>query len=143
MANSGSASKKPCTVTTGSSGEIASQTNRTVKYLTAEGPGLMVAWANENNFGIGTVDYLESSGASYPIFGPCLAEFRFTAWKMVRRNSGLPTKTTSSDFTTTSDEMRKFSFNSPFLEHSSESPSEWQRVHRHAGRQPNLRSLGP
>jgi hypothetical protein len=55
--------------------EIAMHDIRSVKYLSAEGAGLMIAWANENNFGLGGVDYLETSGARYPIQGPCQAEF--------------------------------------------------------------------
>jgi len=55
--------------------EIVSQQNRAVKYMSAEGAGLMVAWYNANNFGLGTVEYIETDGTRYEIHGPCGAEF--------------------------------------------------------------------
>jgi len=101
--------------------EIASQTNRTVKYLTAEGPGLMVAWANENNFGIGTVDYLETSGAFYPIFGPCQAEFPLYGVEDGSKRFWFADQNDQFRFYDhNAGQCEKFSFNSPFLEHSSE-----------------------
>lgn len=55
--------------------EIASHPNRRVKYLSAEGPGLMIGWGDDANFGFGTVEYLETNGARYEIQGNCDAVF--------------------------------------------------------------------
>lgn len=101
--------------------EIASQTNRTVKYLTAEGLGLMIAWSNENTFGIGTVEYMETGGARYEIHGPCGAEFPLY---------GVESEPKKFWFADQNDGFRyfdqnlgqcdKFSFNSPFRHITSE-----------------------
>ena len=55
--------------------EIASNAPRQVKYLSSDGAGLMIGWYNPNNFGIGTVEYLESNGNRSEIHWPCQAEF--------------------------------------------------------------------
>lgn len=55
--------------------EFATHPLRSVKYLTAEGPGLLVGWANENNFGLGVVDYVEPNGNRSEIHWACKAEF--------------------------------------------------------------------
>ncbi|MFN0034899.1 MAG: hypothetical protein ACKVUS_07530 [Saprospiraceae bacterium] len=101
--------------------EIASHPDRTVKYLSAEGPGLMLGWANENTFGIGTVDYLETNGARSEIHWNCGAEFPLY---------GIEDGTKKFWFADRNDEFRyydhntgvcdKFSFNSPYTQRNSE-----------------------
>jgi sugar lactone lactonase YvrE len=94
---------------------------RTVKYMTAEGAGLLVGWANENNFGLGVVEYLEPNGIRSEIHGSCQAEFPLY---------GIEDGTKYFWFADQQDEFRyydhnlyqceKFSYNSPYLEHSIE-----------------------
>ena len=55
--------------------ELVSIAGREIRYLTAEGAGLMAGWYNPANFGIGTVEYLETDGNRSEIHGPCNAEF--------------------------------------------------------------------
>lgn len=55
--------------------ETASKPGLLVKYLTADGPGLVIGWYNPNNYGLGTVEYLETNGTRSDIHGPCNAEF--------------------------------------------------------------------
>lgn len=55
--------------------ELVNKDPQKVKYLTAEGPGLVMGWYNPNNYGIGTVEYLETNGTRSDIHGPCNAEF--------------------------------------------------------------------
>lgn len=54
---------------------LVSYSGREIRYLTAEGAGLMAGWYNPANFGIGTVEYLETDGTRSEIHGPCNAEF--------------------------------------------------------------------
>lgn len=101
--------------------EVASQTNRTVKYLTAEGAGLLIGWADANNFGLGTVEYLETNDARSEIQGSCQAEFPLYA---------IEDGTKKFWFADLSDGFRyfdlplgtcdKFAFNSPYSHRSSE-----------------------
>ena len=102
-------------------GETSTQALRSVKYLTAEGAGLMIGWANENNFGLGTVEYLESGGTPYEIFQPCQAEFPLY---------GIEDGAKKFWFADQNDKFRyydhntgqcdQFAYNSPLYEHSSE-----------------------
>lgn len=55
--------------------EVAAHPQRSVKYLSAEGPGMMIGWGNPNNFGFGVVEYAETNGARYEIQGSCEATF--------------------------------------------------------------------
>jgi sugar lactone lactonase YvrE len=101
--------------------EIASLQNRAVKFLTAEGTGLVIAWTNESNFGIGSVEYLEPSGTRSEIHGPCGAEFPLYA---------IESDTKKFWFSDQNDAFRyydhalgqcdKFAFNSPFRHISTE-----------------------
>lgn len=59
----------------GTPAEIVTSANRQVKYLSSDGAGLMIGWYNPNNFGIGSVEYLEDSGNRSEIHWPCQAEF--------------------------------------------------------------------
>lgn len=100
---------------------ITTNSPRTVKYLTAEGAGLMIGWANENNFGLGVVEYLEINGIRSEIQGSCQAEFPLY---------GIEDGTKYFWFADQQDEFRyynhnlyqceKFTYNSPYLEHSAE-----------------------
>lgn len=101
--------------------EIASHPTRTIKYLSADGAGLMVGWGNESNFGFGVVDYIEASGARYEIHGACEATFPLY---------GIEDGTKKFWLADLSDQFRyydhntgqcdRFSFNSPYSQRSSE-----------------------
>ncbi len=95
--------------------EITTQQNRTVKYLTAEGPGLMIAWSNENNFGIGIVEYLEQGGARYEIQVPCGAEFPLYGIESEPKKFWFADQTDSFRYYDHNvGQCDKFTFNSPF-----------------------------
>jgi len=101
--------------------EIANDPIRTVKYLTAEGAGLMIGWANESNFGFGTVEYLDTNGSRNEIQGTCEAVFPLY---------GIEDGSKKFWFADLADQFRyfdqssgscdKFSFNSPYSHRSSE-----------------------
>jgi hypothetical protein len=101
--------------------EMVADPARSVKYLTAEGPGMMIAWANENNFGLGSVEYLEMNGTRSEIHYPCQAEFPLY---------GIEDGAKKFWFADQNDQFRyydhntgqcdKFTYNSPLYEHSSE-----------------------
>jgi hypothetical protein len=55
--------------------EIDNKSDKIVKYLSADGQGLMIGWYKPSNYGIGTVEYQEKNGPRYEIHGPCAAEF--------------------------------------------------------------------
>ncbi len=101
--------------------EVGSHPLRTVRYISAEGPGMMVGWGELNNFGSGIVEYFENNGARYEISGPCQALFPFY---------GIEDGSKKFWFSDLSDQLRyynhntgicdRFSFNSPFEQRSSE-----------------------
>lgn len=101
--------------------EMLTNPIRTVKYLTADGPGLMIAWTNENNFGLGTVEYMEPGGERYEIHAPCQAEFPLY---------GIEDGAKKFWFADQNDQFRyydhntgqcdRFTYNSPLYEHSAE-----------------------
>jgi len=101
--------------------EIAAHPQRLVKYLSAEGAGMMIGWGNPNNFGFGVVEYAETNGNRYEIQGPCEATFPLY---------GIEDGTKKFWFADLSDNFRyydhnsgsceKFSFNSPYRHRSSE-----------------------
>ncbi len=101
--------------------EVGSHPLRTVRYISAEGPGMMVGWGEINNFGFGVVEYFENNGARYEISGPCEALFPFY---------GIEDGSKKFWFSDLSDQLRyynhntgicdRFSFNSPFEQRSSE-----------------------
>jgi hypothetical protein len=101
--------------------EVASHPIRTIKYLSAEGAGLMIGWGDESNFGFGVVEYMESNGARYEIQGACYAEFPLY---------GIEDGTKKFWFADLADDFRyfdlntgvcdRFSFNSPYTQRSSE-----------------------
>lgn len=98
-----------------------SQAQRSVKYLSAEGPGLMIGWANENNFGLGTVEYLDTGGTLAEIHQPCQAEFPLYgiedgAKKFWFADQGEQFRY----YDHNSGQCDRFSYNSPLYEHSSE-----------------------
>lgn len=96
---------------------VAQNPTRDVFYLTSEGPGLMISWKQ----GIGSVEYMEPSGARYEIQDPCGAaipqygiedgEKKFwiadgnDQYRYYDHNTG---------------QCEKFTYNSPYLEHSTE-----------------------
>lgn len=100
---------------------VATHPTRIVRYLTAEGAGLMIAWADLSNFGFGAVEYLESNGNIAQIQAPCEATFPLY---------GIEDGTQKFWFADLSDQFRfydhslgqcdRFSFNSPFTQRSSE-----------------------
>lgn len=99
----------------------SSQPQRSVKYLSAEGPGLMVGWANENNFGLGTVEYLDAGGVFSEIHQPCQAEFPLYgiedgAKKFWFADQGEQFRY----YDHNNGQCDRFSYNSPLYEHSSE-----------------------
>ncbi|MBL7825699.1 MAG: hypothetical protein JNJ57_03645 [Saprospiraceae bacterium] len=114
----------------GSPLELASTQNRQVKYLTADGPGLMIGWYNPNSFGIGTVEYLETSGIRSEIHGPCGAEFPLY---------GVESESQKFWFADQNDGFRyfnrslgqcdKFSFNSPYRHIATEISISGDRVY--------------
>jgi len=101
--------------------EIASNATRSVKYITAEGTGLMIGWSDDSNFGSGTVEYLETNGNRNEIQGACDAVFPLY---------GIEDGTKKFWFADLQDKFRyfdqntgdcdKFSFNSPYSQRSSE-----------------------
>jgi hypothetical protein len=101
--------------------EIGSHPLRTVRYISAEGPGMMVGWGEINSFGFGIVEYFENNGARYEISGPCEALYPFY---------GIEDGSKKFWFSDLSDQLRyynhntgicdRFSFNSPFEQRSSE-----------------------
>ncbi|MBK7937790.1 MAG: hypothetical protein IPJ82_12165 [Lewinellaceae bacterium] len=96
---------------------IATNPTRDVFYLSSEGPGLMIGWKQN----IGTVEYMEPSGARYEIQGPCGAEVPLYGiedgskkfwiadgndqYRYYDHNTGV---------------CERFSYNSPYFEHSTE-----------------------
>ncbi len=96
---------------------VTSNPTRDVFYLTSEGPGLMIAWKQN----VGTVEYMEPSGARYEIQGPCGAEIPLY---------GIEDGNKKFWFADGNDQYRYydhntgqcdlFSYNSPFYEHSTE-----------------------
>jgi len=54
-------------------GNIASQADRNVAYLSSEGAGLVIGWKQTSGFG--SVEYLEPSGVRSEIQGPCQAQY--------------------------------------------------------------------
>ncbi len=53
--------------------EVGSHPVRSVKYLTAEGPGMLAAWGDPANFGLGVVQYFETIDFKYEIQDGCNA----------------------------------------------------------------------
>jgi hypothetical protein len=53
--------------------EVGSHPVRSVKYLTAEGPGMLAAWGDPANFGLGIVQYFETIDFKYEIQDGCNA----------------------------------------------------------------------
>jgi hypothetical protein len=101
--------------------EIASHPTRSIKYLSAEGAGLMIGWGDESNFGFGVVEYMESNGARYEVQGACDAVFPLY---------GIEDGTKKFWFSDLADDFHyfdlntgicdRFSFNSPYSQRSSE-----------------------
>lgn len=101
--------------------EKNTQSIRSVKYLTAEGAGLTIGWANENNFGLGTVEYLEAGGAQYEIHQPCQAEFPLYSIEDGTKKFWMADqldKFRYYDHSTGQCDL--FAYNSPLYEHSAE-----------------------
>ncbi|MFN0213972.1 MAG: hypothetical protein ACKVT2_06920 [Saprospiraceae bacterium] len=101
--------------------EIASHPLRSVKYLTSEGPGMMIGWGEENNFGYGVVEYAETNGARNEIHWTCNAAFPLY---------GIEDGSKKFWFADLADQFRyfdlntnicdKFSFNSPYTHRSAQ-----------------------
>lgn len=101
--------------------EVVNEPNHFVKYITAEGSGMMVGWDDPDNYGNGPVQYYEPGGASYQIQGPCDANYPLY---------GVEDGTKKFWFADLTDEYRfydlninqcdRFSFNSPYTQRSSE-----------------------
>lgn len=101
--------------------EIASHPDRYVKYLSAEGSGLMLGWANDNSFGIGVVDYLETNGARYEIHEPCDAEFPLYGIEDGTKKFWFADRDDGFRFyDRNTNECDNFSYNSPYSHRSSE-----------------------
>jgi sugar lactone lactonase YvrE len=124
--------------------EIASQQNRTVKYLSAENQGLMIAWHNVNSFGVGTVEYMEPNDARYEIHGPCGAEYPLY---------GIESEVKKFWFADQNDQFRffdqnlgqcdKFTFNSPLRHVTTEISIAHNKVYLATpGAQSNLSPIG-
>ncbi|MCB0523489.1 MAG: hypothetical protein R3A50_15130 [Saprospiraceae bacterium] len=95
--------------------EKVSQQNRTVKYITAEGAGLLVGWSNENNFGLGTVEYSDTDGNRNEIHYPCQAEFPLYGIEMGSKKFWFADKEDQFRyFDLNLGQCDKFSFNSPY-----------------------------
>lgn len=97
--------------------EIATHSTRNVLYLTSEGPGLMIAWKE----GIGTVEYMEPSGARYEIHWACGAEVPMYGIEDGEKKFWLADG--NDDFRYydhNTAQCERFTFNSPYLEHSAE-----------------------
>ncbi|HLP92849.1 MAG TPA: hypothetical protein VK168_02390 [Saprospiraceae bacterium] len=54
--------------------EVGSHPQRSVKYLSAEGSGMLAGWGDPNNFGLGVIEYFETPDFKYEIQGSCSAE---------------------------------------------------------------------
>ncbi len=101
--------------------EIATHPLRTVKYLSAEGAGMLIGWADESHFGFGVVEYAETNGARNEIHWTCDAVFPLY---------GIEEGSKKFWFADQRDQFRyydyntnvcdKFSFNSPYSQRSSE-----------------------
>ncbi len=101
--------------------EIASHPERSVKYLSSEGPGMMIGWSDDNNYGYGTVEYAETNGQRNEIHWTCDAAFPLY---------GIEDGAKKFWFADLNDQFRhydantnqcdKFSFNSPYTHRSSE-----------------------
>jgi len=101
--------------------EVASHPERSVKYLSSEGPGMMIGWGDDSNFGFGTVEYAETNGQRNEIHWTCDAAFPIY---------GIEDGAKKFWFADLSDQFRyfdantnqcdKFSFNSPYTHRSSE-----------------------
>jgi len=101
--------------------EIASHPDRSVKYLTSEGLGMMIGWGDDSNFGFGTVEYAETNGQRNEIHWTCDAAFPLY---------GIEDGAKKFWFADLADQFRyydantnqcdKFSFNSPYTHRSSE-----------------------
>ncbi|MDO8368997.1 MAG: hypothetical protein Q7T20_19525 [Saprospiraceae bacterium] len=101
--------------------EVASSPNRTVKYLTSEGQGLMIGWGDESNFGYGVVEYAETNGDRTEIHWTCDAAFPLYGIEDGPRRfwfADLADQFRYFDFNT--NDCDKFSFNSPYTHRSSE-----------------------
>lgn len=96
---------------------IASNPTRDVFYLTSEGPGLMIAWKQ----GIGTVEYMEPSGARYEIQGPCGAEVPLYGIEDGSKKFWLADGNDQYRYYDhNTGQCERFSYNSPYFEHSAE-----------------------
>lgn len=102
-------------------GEVSTKSLQSVKYLTAEGAGLTIGWANENNFGLGTVEYLESGGTPYEIHQPCQNEFPLYGIEDGTKKFWLSDQTDKFRYYDhNTGQCDQFAYNSPLFEHSSE-----------------------
>ncbi len=98
--------------------EIASHPVRSVYYLTAEGPGLMIAWKLDF---FGSVEYLEPSGNRYEIHWACAAEFPYYGVEDGEKKFWFADE--SDDFRYydhNTGQCDRFTYNSPFNELSSD-----------------------
>ncbi len=101
--------------------EIASHPLRSVKYLTAEGPGLMIGWADDNNYGYGVVEYVQIDGTRNEIQGTCEALFPLYGIEDGSKKfwfADLADQFRYFDYNTNT--CDKFTFNSPYAQNSSE-----------------------
>ncbi|MBN8680781.1 MAG: hypothetical protein J0M29_21330 [Chitinophagales bacterium] len=54
--------------------EVGNHPLRSVKYLSAEGAGMLAGWGDPSNFGLGVIEYFETTDFKYEIQGSCSAE---------------------------------------------------------------------
>ena len=96
---------------------ITSNPNREVFYLTSEGSGLMIAWKKD----IGTVEYMEPSGQRYEIQGACGAEIPLYGIEDGDKKFWFADGNDQYRYYDhTTGQCERFSYNSPFYEHSVE-----------------------
>lgn len=100
---------------------VSTHPTRTVRYLTSEGAGLMIAWADLSNFGFGIIEYLEANGNKAEIQGPCEATFPLYGIEDGNKKFWFADLTDQFRFYDhNSGQCDRFSFNSPFSQRSSE-----------------------
>ncbi len=102
--------------------EMGSHPVRTVKYLTAEGPGLLIGWGDVNSYGSGTVEYAESDDIRYEIHWTC-DDVAFPFYGIEDGSKKFWFADLADQFRyldLTANECEKFSYNSPYSQTSSQ-----------------------
>jgi hypothetical protein len=98
--------------------QIASHPERDLYYLTAEGPGLMIAW--KKGF-LGSVEYLENNGNRYEIHNACGAQFPFYGIEDGTKKFWFADEDDKFNYYDhNTGQCERFAFNSPYRQTSSE-----------------------